>query len=593
MIIRHNVNALNTLNSFNKANNKKSKAMEKLSSGLRINRAADDAAGLAISEKMRAQIRGLNQAERNIKDGISLIQTAEGALNETHSILQRMRELCVQAANDTLTKDDREKIQDEINQLKKGVDDIANNTEFNEIKLLNGGKNSNTNTNNISNFDLEIKNSNTTAHLNYIVWNGDTYVAVGDEGKVVTSKDGEQWHEQDLGINLNFYTVAWNGECFVTVAQDYKTDKNYIFMSKDGVNWNNILNDRLITPSPDNTVYDIDIVKSDGEKFYAIQTGVTNFVYESKDGINWSFKRSDSSHVIGYYTKWDGNTFISVGHSDTFKKFKNFDNINWSKMGGVDSEQEYNGIASNGKVYVAFGKKIGQDPINNSWSVLENSLVKISTDEGNTWSTILLDKKNVMIDVIWNGEKFVGVSHEKIFTSIDGVDWKEEAFNSNHKMQGIVWENNKYIAIGKNGQILGNKSSETYMKHIYLQTGSNSENTFKISLSDVRTSSIGIDNIDILSINNAQNAITSVNDAIYKVSSERSKIGAYQNALEHTLNNVSNYKENLTASESRIRDADMAKEIMKLTKQGILEQTSQALLKQANQQPNRILELLT
>jgi len=138
MIINHNISALNAWRSLYQTNSALSKSLEKLSSGLRINRAADDAAGLAISEKMRAQIRGLEQAIRNAQDGISLIQTAEGALNETHAILQRMRELADQAANDTLTEEDRYQIQREINQLTEEVQRIGVTTEFNTQKLLNG-----------------------------------------------------------------------------------------------------------------------------------------------------------------------------------------------------------------------------------------------------------------------------------------------------------------------------------------------------------------------------------------------------------------------------------------------------------------------
>jgi len=138
MRINHNIAALNTYRQLNSATGAQGKSMEKLSSGLRINRAGDDAAGLAISEKMRGQIRGLDQASKNAQDGISLIQTAEGALNETHDILQRTRELAVQAANDTATDDDRKEIQKEVNQLIEEIDRIAGNTEFNTQSLLDG-----------------------------------------------------------------------------------------------------------------------------------------------------------------------------------------------------------------------------------------------------------------------------------------------------------------------------------------------------------------------------------------------------------------------------------------------------------------------
>lgn len=138
MIVNHNISALNTLNKLHRNNRNGINALEKLSSGLRINKASDDSAGLAISEKMRAQIKGLKQAQRNIQDGISLIQTGESAMNEIHSLLQRGRELSVQAANDINTQSDRIKIQKEIDSIIKGITDIGNNTEFNTQKLLNG-----------------------------------------------------------------------------------------------------------------------------------------------------------------------------------------------------------------------------------------------------------------------------------------------------------------------------------------------------------------------------------------------------------------------------------------------------------------------
>lgn len=141
MRIQHNISALNTHRNLTANNAQASKNLEKLSSGYKINRAGDDAAGLAISEKMRGQIRGLDMASKNAQDGISLIQTAEGALNETHAILQRMRELAVQSANDTNTTDDRSKLQDEVNQLAKEINRIANTTEFNTKKLINGNLN--------------------------------------------------------------------------------------------------------------------------------------------------------------------------------------------------------------------------------------------------------------------------------------------------------------------------------------------------------------------------------------------------------------------------------------------------------------------
>lgn len=169
MIINHNISALNTHRQLGAATNAQSKSMEKLASGMRINRAGDDAAGLAISEKMRGQIRGLDQASRNAQDGISMIQTAEGALNETHDILQRMRELATQSANDTNTGSDRGELQKEFNQLAKEITRISDTTEFNSQKLLDGsdgdGKVFQIGANQAQNLTLTISDMSATALL--------------------------------------------------------------------------------------------------------------------------------------------------------------------------------------------------------------------------------------------------------------------------------------------------------------------------------------------------------------------------------------------------------------------------------------------
>ncbi|MDQ0161927.1 flagellin Hag [Aeribacillus alveayuensis] len=194
MRINHNIAALNTYRQLTAGTNAASKSMEKLSSGLRINRAGDDAAGLAISEKMRGQIRGLEQASRNAQDGISLIQTAEGALNETHAILQRMRELAVQASNDTYTTSDRQKIRDEVSQLYKEVNRIASQTEFNTKKLINSG--------------VTLKfhvgaNSNQTIQLSINKMDASTLLGVGASSIALTSQTGAETFIQAVNSAIN------------------------------------------------------------------------------------------------------------------------------------------------------------------------------------------------------------------------------------------------------------------------------------------------------------------------------------------------------------------------------------------------------
>jgi flagellin len=194
MRINHNIAALNTYRQLSNATNSQSKSMEKLSSGLRINRAGDDAAGLAISEKMRGQIRGLEQASRNSQDGISLIQTAEGALNETHAILQRMRELAVQAANDTYTTADRQKVRDEVTQLYKEVNRIASQTEFNTKKLIKSGV--------VLQFHVGA-NSSQTIQLSINKMDASTLVGVAPGGIALTTQAGAEAFIEAVNSAIN------------------------------------------------------------------------------------------------------------------------------------------------------------------------------------------------------------------------------------------------------------------------------------------------------------------------------------------------------------------------------------------------------
>lgn len=383
MIINHNLNAMNSSRMLNINNTKAANAMEKLASGLKINRAGDDAAGLAISEKMRGQIAGLDQAAQNAQDGISLIQTAEGALNETHSILQRMRELAVQASNDTNTSTDREAIQDEINQLTNELDRIANTTEFNTQKLLDGSKKG-----------------------------------------LVTAQDSTAVLENNSSANLKLGTVATDIAESQTVVITRTKDTGTVFAAGDF---------EVVNP-----------------------TGATP-------------------------TLTDGTT-ITFGGSTIVFSAGNLDDL-----------------------------KVG----------------------------------------------------ESITISVKGkVDANEDVTDA-----------------------------------LSLQIGANSGQNMLIGINSMKAKDLGLRNstndaIDIGSSTKATAAVTQIEQAIEKVSAERSKLGAYQNRLEHTINNLGTSSENLSAAESRIRDVDMAAEMSEYSKNNILAQAAQAMLAQANQQPQNVLQLL-
>lgn len=410
MRINHNIASLNTYRQLSTNNAMGSKSLEKLSSGFRINRAGDDAAGLAISEKMRGQIRGLDQAGRNAQDGISLIQTAEGALNETHSILQRMRELAVQGANDTLTTDDRTKIGEEITQLKAEIDRIGDTTEFNTKKLLNN--------------DL---NQATTSKGTTLTNNGSFSAGVGAATTLSTLND--------VGGN----SIALSEGDIVTI------------------------------------------------------TG-------TKGGTQFSFS-------------------LTVAADDT--------------VGDIAGLFSTNSLGS-------MGVAAGNATITASAAGIGNALGAVT------------------------------------ITARDANGNERTAFNN---------------AINKlsETQTASDAHSDS---SAYMQIGANANQTLKVYIGDMRSNALGINGVSVATRSSASISITSLDAAIKTVSTERSKLGAFQNRLEHTINNLGASAENLTASESRIRDVDMAKEMMEFTKNNILTQAAQAMLAQANQQPQGVLQLL-
>lgn len=376
MIINHNLQAMNSYRQMGTNQANSAKSMEKLSSGLRINRAGDDAAGLAISEKMRGQVRGLNQAQRNSQDAISLIQTAEGALNETHSILQRMRELATQASNDTNTDQDRAELQKELNQLTSEINRIGNNTEFNQKKLLNGSQR----------------------------------LASGFVSTAGSTASGNGLKMQ-VGANS---------------AQNFTID---IF---------------------DMRAEALGVAGSGGA---SAKIGSGTYAAASGGGIG------------------AGNVNASGGKSESYFKAD----------GASGTGNQF--ITENGTV-------VGAE------LVAKSSGATFATDDNNK----LTDKGN---------------------------------------------------------------------------TGGTDVYALNISHHEAATAAISV-----------------IDSAINQVSAERSKLGAFQNRLEHTISNLGNSAENLQAAESRIRDVDMANEMMEFTKNNILSQASQAMLAQANQRPQSVLQLL-
>ncbi|MEY8302789.1 flagellin N-terminal helical domain-containing protein [Anaerosalibacter bizertensis] len=417
MRINNNLMAMNTHRQLGINNTATSKSLEKLSSGFRINRAGDDAAGLAISEKMRGQIRGLNMASKNAQDGISLIQTAEGGLNETHAILQRMRELAIQSANDTNVAVDRSEIQKEIDQLTKEISRIGQTTEFNTQNLLAGE------------FDG-------TFHIG------------ANQGQNLSLKIA------DMRAN----SLAVTGQAKIELEAD--------------------------------TSGAASIKDNDADGTYTI------------DGTNLKDSKGTIVATTTDHKTWTGNGNGAIADAET----------------------------------IVFKQEVDSGNI----TILNNKVT----------GTAQFDSKLEAGDYKYDSAKkqLLDGGGNVIANSEDGIEFTSA------------------------------KDGTTVLLTLDADQGADFE--------------LSIGGIDVSTQKTADSAITTINNAIETVSTERSKLGALQNRLEHTIKNLDTSAENLQAAESRIRDVDMAKEMMEFTKQNILQQAATAMLAQANQAPQTVLQLL-
>ncbi|WP_214745930.1 flagellin [Exiguobacterium sp. s189] len=535
MIINHNLNSMNAHRNMSFNTTQTGKAMEKLSSGLRINRAGDDAAGLAISEKMRGQIRGLDQATRNAQDGISLIQTAEGALNETHSILQRMRELSVQASNDTATDDDRAALQDEVKQLKSEVDRIATNTEFNTKKLLNGE---------LSGTQLSGVGSSL----------GEATAAVLETGDMDPSAF-------TAGSTKNFQ-VKLDGKTFDLAGVD--SSDTFAFF-KDLETKLNAAIDTHNAANPTDTVkyakFDIDVTDATTMNF-KITSGTTG----SNSEI--SIKPLEDGTNTGAQTASDFQDLLTDNATKTL-----------GSDGKLTAEATtaINALATTDQLKLsANGKEIAVDLANVGGG---------GRTAGDDITTVAAD---LQTDIQAALDEYKALTGED-FGTVD-VKVKDGAFViSTDKSDTVKLEfekNDSADALGLSGATTSASGGVDF--HI----GANSTQNINLQIGNMTTSGLNIADLDISNRQGADNAITALDSAIKSVSTERSNLGAVQNRLEHTINNLGTSAENLTAAESRIRDVDMAKEMMNFTKNNILNQAAQAMMAQSNQQPQAVLQLL-
>ena len=549
MIINHNLNAMNAHRQLGVTNNNGGKSMEKLSSGLRINRAGDDAAGLSISEKMRAQIRGLNQASRNSQDGISMIQTAEGALQETHAILQRMRELAVQSSNDTNVGIDREAIQREIEQLKSEIDRIGNTTEFNTQSLLKGD----------TGFDVAKSNVPGVQNLS----NGST---TKTQASVTFTAKGL---DSDTGDLSTTFTIQ--GKSFVVEI------KNNDDLESEGTTIGN---------------HTLDPAKTTATIEYKIDTQtIEDTAVAKKVSAALQAMIDEDADLAGKYK-------VTVGSDEDAKKVTIEAIAGEAFDGSAGFIGAVNGSATD-IATTAVAESVGTTSITNASTTIDFASISSTDLAGKGWTI------NGQVVEFYNADQGVYEGEAigiNVGTGKIGADLVAQiASQLNAKVEGVRVEQgttttNLVItadALGEKGN--GIEFADGGAKKEFtasFQIGANQGQTMEIKIGDMRSEALGVKNVDLSTRDGAQSAITTIEEAIKKVSTQRSELGAFQNRLEHTINNLDTSAENLQASESRIRDVDMAKEMMEFTKNNILQQAAQAMLAQANQQPQGVLQLL-
>jgi len=520
-------------------------SLAKLSSGYRINSAADDAAGLSISEKMRGQISGLNQASSNAQDGISLIQTAEGALNTTTSILQRMRELSVQAANGTNTTSDNQAMTDEFSQLKSEIDTIGNTTQFNTKNLLDGSL--------AGAAGVSVGASDTTGA---VVSN----LAAGKMTAVAAN---------DLNIDHSGATLG--------------TDTLTVDGQKIDVNWNTLLSTDQQAQLQSNlsgaTAGTLSNIAS------TLVGAINTAIDQSGRGVahisgylsgNAMVLQSGTTGVHSEVTLTTAATATSIGAtmlSDVTGAVSAAPNIGTDLYSG-------NAVAVTG----TFNMQLGGQNIQVTPPVIANN------DAMGATATALQTAINAGITAAntTSGKTSGQVGYLQAVTVTATNDGR---FDVSSPSGAATFSDNAGTTTAAD---LGLSSGQTQSGGggMTFQIGANAGQTMSFGIDDMRTAALGLSGVSIDSTADASNAITAVDAATAKVSAERSKLGAIENRLNDNIDNLGTSSQNTTAAEAQIRDVDMASEMTNFTKNNILQQAAQAMLAQANQLPQGVLQLL-
>ena len=592
MRIQHNIMAMNAYRNYNNNTSALSKNLEKLSSGYKINRAGDDAAGLAISEKMRAQITGLEGAQKNAKDGISLVQTAEGALTEVHDMLNRMYSLAEQSANGTYENEtDRAQLQKEVVQLKTEIDRIADSANFNGIKLLDGSLSEAGAAGTTGSIEADLSKLGLDITLgaeNIDAVKGvyEVNALLGTATQVTNLNDGDKFEFSMSFVDANGKEQTINKTITVKKTGGSGTDTEWAFYlddgSEDGVKLTSanatiakgsnatVTRDALNTAIKE--VLEADKTFKENFEVAALTSGNNSnglgFTARVPGSAGATLTDIDFSSQVGttatnYATKID----VTAKPTDAMKGYDLADAKLWD---GKSSTLEDSIFEINGKkfAFIASGVTIDDD------------MLKALNDAG-----------------VEHWVKLAGTMAGSDVTAMVEKIKKETGLDVEQGTVGSGTNAGKWTAGTGGTQIIfkpGTQSTEGASGGLTLQIGdtSDSYNQLTVTIKDCHTKSLGIEELDIGTQAGAKAALKTIEDAINYVSDVRGTLGATQNRLDHTINNLSVMQENIQDAESTIRDTDIADEMMSYTKNNILIQSAQAMLAQANQVPQGVLQLL-
>ena len=624
MVVQHNMQAMNANRMLNVTTSTQAKATEKLSSGYKINRAADDAAGLTISEKMRKQIKGLDRASTNAEDGVSAVQTAEGALTEVHSMLQRMNELAVQASNGTNSESDRSAIQDEIDQLTTEIDRVAETTKFNETYLLKGNTAGTSSDINVAAHDAglagkltENGNGKSTFKLDKALEDGSKVTIAGKEYTIGQGKSKDSYDSvanvgnkllsagDSVTVGTTTKTLTDNVSIASATTHTYEDGdtvttqdgKTYTFDKTGGNKW--MLNGQ------DATAEGKAALTAAGNTITLAAGGTHTVVAALDKGEVSSFGLADKKASTVAAATSDGNTAITIAEGTSSVK-----------VGGKEITAVAAGFAADsfsnikdGIMGSAAGKKVTIADIKGNggttYKIVENSEDE-DAEKGELTRESIIAKIKEGDQVTYTDKG----GTERKFTAAGVEPVKENTITADAAYKLIANELTKASSIGtdagKEAKVVdkGNGIFEIQQGKVdvkdalsfSLHVGADADMTNKINV-DIETMSaagLGIKGLNVKDDTGiaATYAIDAIADAVAKVSSQRSALGAVQNRLEHTIANVDNVVENTTSAESRIRDTDMAETMVEYSKNNILAQAGQSMLAQANQSNQGVLSLL-